>query len=94
MAQLKRYLTEAPALISINYEEDTGLIILAVDASLEGWGAILMQEILECRGVLIALKKVRAWLYGVHFILETDARVLAAQLNQSGADLPGALMTK
>jgi len=36
MAQLKRYLTEAPALISISYEENTGLIILAIDANLKG----------------------------------------------------------
>lgn len=48
----------------------------------------------ECRGVLKAFKKVRYWLYGVRFILETDARVLIAQLNQSGTDLPGALVTR
>ena len=47
----------------------------------------------ECWGVLKALKKVRYWLYGVRFILETDARVLVAQLNRSGTDLPGALVT-
>ncbi len=35
----------------------------------------------ECRGVLKALKKVRYWLYGVRFVLKTDARVLVAQLN-------------
>jgi hypothetical protein len=28
--------------------------------------------------VLKALQKVRYWLYGVHFILETDANVLVA----------------
>lgn len=48
----------------------------------------------ECRGILKALKKVRFWLYGVHFILETDANVLVAQLNMSGTDLPGALITR
>ena len=48
----------------------------------------------ECRGVLKALKKVRYWLYGVRFILETDASVLVAQLNRSGTDLPGALVTR
>ena len=48
----------------------------------------------ECRGVLKALKKVRYWLYGVRFVLESDARVLVAQLNQSGTDLPGALVTR
>ena len=30
----------------------------------------------ECRGVLKALKKVKSWLYGIRFILETDASVL------------------
>ncbi len=48
----------------------------------------------EYRGVLIVLKKVRVWLYGVYFILETDARILTTQLNRSGADLPSALITK
>ena len=48
----------------------------------------------ECRGVLKALKKVRYWLYGVRFILETDASVLVAQLKQLGTDLLGALVTQ
>ena len=48
----------------------------------------------KCRGVLKALKKFRYWLYGVRFILETDVRVLLAQLNQSGTDLLGALVTQ
>ena len=48
----------------------------------------------ECRGVLKALKKVRYWLYGVRFVLKTDARVLVVQLNQSGTDLHGALVTR
>ena len=48
----------------------------------------------ECRGVLKALRKVRYWLYGVHFVLETDANVLVAQLNRSATDLPGALVTR
>lgn len=48
----------------------------------------------ECRGVLKALKKVRYYLYDVHFTLEVDAQVLAAQLNRSGTDLPGALVTR
>ncbi len=42
----------------------------------------------ECRRILKALKKVSYWKYGVKFFLEIDARVLVAQLNQSGADLP------
>ena len=41
-----------------------------------------------------ALKKVRNYLYGVHFLLETDASVLVAQLNRGGTDLPGALVTR
>ena len=119
MDLLKFALTSHPALVSLDYTERAGDIILAVDASLEGWGGVLMQLVKgkrhssryesgiwsssekkydatkrECRGVLKALKKVRYWLYGVRFILETDARVLVAQLNQSGTDLPGALVTR
>jgi hypothetical protein len=30
----------------------------------------------------------------VSFILEVDAKVLAAQLNRSGTDLPGTLITR
>ena len=47
----------------------------------------------KCREVLKTLIKVRYWLYLVRFVLETDARVLVAQLNQLGTDLPGALVT-
>ena len=32
----------------------------------------------ECRGVLKAFRKLRHWLYGVHFVLETNANVLVA----------------
>jgi ribonuclease HI len=107
-------------LIKIDYSESAGAVILGVDASLEGYGAVLMQEDdnkkrraaryesgtwntaeknydatkRECRGVLRALKKFRHWLYGIHFILETDARVLVAQLNGAASDLPGALLTR
>ena len=119
MDLLKLALTTPPALVSLDYSEGTGEIILAVDASLEGWGGVLMQLVQgkrhlsryesgiwscaekkydatkrECRGVLKALKKVRYWLYGVRFVLETDANVLVAQLNRSGTDLPGALVTR
>ena len=115
---LKLALTSPPALVSLDYSKDAGEIILAVDASLEGWGGVLMQLVKgkrhpsryesgiwssaekkydatkrECRGVLKALKKVRYWLYGVRFVLKTDARVLVAQLNQSDTDLLGALVT-
>ena len=49
MAQLKRCFMEAPALISISYKKGVGLIILAIDASLEGWDTILIQKILGKR---------------------------------------------
>jgi hypothetical protein len=120
MAALKKALTEAPALVRIDYAEGAGAIVLGVDASLEGWGAHLGQEDengrvhpsryesglwnqaeakydatkRECRAVLKALRKVRFWLYGVHFVLETDANVLVAQLNRSATDLPGSLVTR
>src|ERR1700730_1689040 len=120
MSALKAALTTAPALVKIVYIDRAGEIILAVDASLKGWGAVLMQlddqgkrhpyryerglwnqgeqnydaTKRECRGVLKALRKVRYWLYGVHFVLETDANVLVAQLNRSATDLPGSLVTR
>ncbi|KAK5788043.1 hypothetical protein VI817_010539 [Penicillium citrinum] len=47
----------------------------------------------ECRDILKALKKFRHWLYGVHFVLEIDAKTLVSQLNRSATDLPGALVT-
>ena len=43
MATLKLALTSAPALVKIIYIDGAGAIILAVDASLKGWGAVLMQ---------------------------------------------------
>jgi hypothetical protein len=48
----------------------------------------------ECHSVLKALRKVRYWLYGVRFVLETDANVLVVQLNRSTTDLPRALVTR
>lgn len=45
------------------------------------------------RGILKAFKKFRHYLYDVHFILETNASVLVAQLNRSGVDLSGTLIT-
>ena len=39
----KEALTNAPALATLHYADDAGEIILAVDASEEGWGAILQQ---------------------------------------------------
>jgi hypothetical protein len=44
MCALQTALTTAPALCPVNYKEDAGLIILAVDASKRGWGAVLQQE--------------------------------------------------
>lgn len=43
MDKLKMALTTAPALITLVYTDGAGEIILAVDASLKGWGAVLMQ---------------------------------------------------
>lgn len=49
---------------------------------------------LECRGVLMALKKFRSYLYGVPFVLETDAATLVAQLNRTITDIPSAVVTR
>ncbi len=43
MNLLKLALTTSPALVSLDYSEEVGEIILVVDASLEGWGGVLMQ---------------------------------------------------
>jgi hypothetical protein len=48
----------------------------------------------ECKALLLALKKFRPWIYGVHFIVETDSKTLIAQLNRSATDVPGALITR
>ena len=116
MDTLKEALTIVPALTTIQYpqplenglEIEVGEIILAMDASGTGWGAVLMQVDpgmgkchpacfesgvwstaeqnydmgkKECWVVLLALKKFRSYLYGVHFTLEVDAATLVAQLN-------------
>jgi RNase H-like domain found in reverse transcriptase/Reverse transcriptase (RNA-dependent DNA polymerase) len=120
MFELKIALTNAPALVTIDYGPDGGLIIVAFDASKKGWGAVIMQldkngrrhpvrfesgvwtvsesnydaGKRECRALLKTLKKFRHWLYGVHFLLETDANTLCAQLNRTATDLPGALVTQ
>ena len=44
MELLNKALTEALALPTLDYSEEGGEIVLAVDASGEGWGAILQQE--------------------------------------------------
>ena len=43
MAALKYALTNVLALVKIQYTDKAGEIILVVDASLKGWGAVLMQ---------------------------------------------------
>lgn len=48
----------------------------------------------EYKGVLCILKKLKIWLIGVHFILETDANTLVAQLNGAVNDHPGAMLTR
>jgi hypothetical protein len=120
MECLKQHLTNAPALVSIDYSEPIRRIIISVDGSKKGWGAVLQQEDFqgykrpvrfesgvwssserhwdsgkhECKAMLLALKKFRPWIYGVHFVVETDARTLVDQLNRSATDLPGALVTR
>lgn len=121
MDDLKCALTSPPVLMPIDYETGGG-IVLSVDSSLMGWGAILQQaEVsnpkrrhpsrfesgiwssaekkydsgkLECRGLLRALKKLRFYLYGTHFLIEIDARTLVHQLNQPASDLPGAVVNR
>jgi hypothetical protein len=41
-----------------------------------------------------ALKKFRNYVYGVRFLVETDANTLVHQLNLPANDLPGALVTR
>ncbi len=43
MDTLKATLTNMPVLVRIIYSDGAGEIILAVDTSLKGWGAMLMQ---------------------------------------------------
>jgi ribonuclease HI len=120
MGELKKRLTAPPALVSIMYSKPLRPIIISVDGSKKGWGAVLQQEDSEqrrrpvryesgvwsiaeqnwdsgkheCKAMLLALKKFRPWIYGVHFVVETDARTLVDQLNRSASDLPGALITR
>jgi hypothetical protein len=101
-------------------EKKAMAIMIGVDASLEGCGAILQQEDenmdrhpcryecglwnnaerrydagkCECRGLMKALKKFRNYVYGVRFLVETDANPLVHQLHLPANDLPGALVTQ
>jgi len=121
MDELKRRITTAPVLISLDFSPSALTIILNVDASTKiGWGGTLSQlqadgtirparfesgiwnaaekkydaVKLECRGLLKALKKFRFWLFGRHFLVETDAQTLVWLLNQPPNDLPNAMMTR
>jgi hypothetical protein len=44
--------------------------------------------------MLLILKKLKIWLIGVHFIMETDANTLVAQLKGAAHDHPGAMLTR
>ena len=130
MDMLKDALTNALVLATIDYSEGAGEIILAVNASGEGEGAILQQVDSgnngindgknsgkrhpiryesglwseaekkyyavkrECRALLWVLKKLRIWLYGVHFVIEINAKTLLHQLNLPIVDLPGTMVTR
>jgi hypothetical protein len=47
----------------------------------------------ECGGLMKALKKFCNYIYGVRFLVETDANTLVHQLNLHANDLSGALVT-
>ena len=121
MNTLKKCLTEASTLITLNFSAGAGPIILSVNASTTiEWGANLKQEQvngrrkraryesgvwrdaerkydtvkLKCRGLLKALKKLRFWLYGRHFYVETNAQTLVWLLNQTSNDLLNAMITR
>ena len=46
----------------------------------------------ECREILKCFKKFRYYLYDVHFVLKTDAKILIAQFNRSNTDFFDALL--
>ncbi|CAI6342054.1 unnamed protein product [Periconia digitata] len=120
MDKLKTAITTAPALVTLDYSEGHGEIILGTDGSGDGAGCLLEQvgrdglrhpvryesclwsaderkwhsTKLECRALLWALKKCRYYLYGVHFVVETDAQTLIAQLNRTSSETPGSLMNR
>jgi len=48
----------------------------------------------ECRGLMKALKKFRNYVYGVRFLVETDANTLVHQQHLPANDLPEALVTR
>ena len=61
MNKLKKALTSAPALKPLDYSADAGEIILAVDASLQGWGGCLMQVDPETRKRSVARYESGMW---------------------------------
>ncbi len=116
---IRDYICESAKVAVIGYEEGAGEIILMVDASPIGWGAVLLQVQngrrvpvrfdsgtwdkaeskydqlkRETRAVLIALRKLGRYVFGVPFTLETDARVLVDQLNGAASDLPGSFVQR
>jgi len=48
----------------------------------------------ECREQKQALKKFHNYVYGVRFLIETDANTLVHQLHLPANDLPGAQVTR
>jgi len=49
---------------------------------------------LELRALVQCVRKLRLYLYGVRFTVETDASVLVAIINRVSTDLPGALVQR
>ncbi|RYP39740.1 hypothetical protein DL768_010696 [Monosporascus sp. mg162] len=119
MESVKKAITTAPTLITLDYGPEAGKIIVRTDASKEGFGGTLGQLIngvehparfesgtwkgaelnydagkLECRAVLKILRRFRNHIYGVRFVLETDAKVLVAQINDLLSSLPGAVLIR
>ena len=48
----------------------------------------------KCRKLLKILKKIRFWLYEIHFVVKIDVNIFVIQLNQSIVDLSKALVTR
>ncbi|OMJ22168.1 Retrovirus-related Pol polyprotein from transposon, partial [Smittium culicis] len=110
--KLKAMLSSPPILKAPDYSEGAGKLILTVDASPVGAGAVLGQENPDgtrnaCRyesytfsererrypqvkrellALKIMVKKLKEYLYGIKFTLETDAKPLLAMINK--VDLP------